>query len=140
MNSPYVKWAANTKRACRDSQDWPISVLFNCAAVSLLSRRALRAIVLGTAELAISCSDLDWERSREIAERRGVSINEDMISAGLSVELDLEALSGPSLVLTEKEQRQLFDRVVRMADSTLAAVARAGIPSSGFGNRWSCCS
>ena len=76
--------------------------------------------------LTISCSDLDWERSREIADRRGVSINEHMISAGLNVELDPEALSGPSLVLSGAEQRLLFDRVARMADSTLAAAGPRG--------------
>ena len=76
--------------------------------------------------LTISCSDLDWERSREIAERRGVSINEHMISAGLSVELDPKALSGPSLVLSEMEQRLLFDRVARMAETALAAAGPRG--------------
>ncbi len=78
------------------------------------------------ARLTISCSDLDWERSRETAERRGVSINEHMISAGLRVELDPKASSGPSLVLSEAEQRLLFDRVARMADSTLAAAGPRG--------------
>ena len=76
--------------------------------------------------LTISCSDLDWERSREIAERRGVSINEHMISAGLRVELDPKASSGPSLVLSEAEQRLLFDRVARMAETTLAAAGPRG--------------
>ncbi|MYE59396.1 MAG: hypothetical protein F4X35_07470, partial [Alphaproteobacteria bacterium] len=76
--------------------------------------------------MTISCSDLDWERSREIAERRGVSINEHMISAGLNVELNPEALSGPSLALSEVEQRMLFDRVARMAEDTLAAVGPRG--------------
>ena len=66
--------------------------------------------------MTISCSDVDWERSREIADRRGVSINEHMIAAGLSVELDPKAL--PALVLSEAEQRLLFDRVARMAEST----------------------
>ena len=78
------------------------------------------------ARLTISCSVLDWERIREITVRRGVSINEHMISAGLSVELDPEALSGPSLALSEAEQRLLFDRVARMADSTLAAAGPRG--------------
>ncbi len=76
--------------------------------------------------LTISCSDLDWERSREIAERRGVSINEHMISAGLNVELDPKAMSGPSLVLSGAEQRLLFDRVARMAETTLAAAGPRG--------------
>ncbi len=80
----------------------------------------------GRVRLTISCSDLDWERSREIADRRGVSINGHMISAGLSVELDPEALSGPSLVLSGAEQRQLFDRVARMADGALAAAGPGG--------------
>ena len=78
------------------------------------------------ARLTISCSVLDWERMREIADQRGVSINEHMISAGLSVELDREALSGPSLALSEAEQRQLFDRVARMAENTLAAAGPRG--------------
>ena len=73
-----------------------------------------------------SCSDLDWERSREIAERRGGSINEHMISAGLGVALDPEALSGPSLALSGAEQRLLFDRVARMAENTLAAAGPGG--------------
>ena len=76
--------------------------------------------------VTISCSDLDWERSREIAERRGVSINEHMISAGLNVELDPKALSEPALVLSEAEQRLLFDRVARMAETTLAAAGPRG--------------
>ena len=76
--------------------------------------------------LTISCSDLDWERSREIAEQRGVSINEHMISAGLNVELDPKALSGRSLVLSGAEQRLLFDRVARMAETTLAAAGPRG--------------
>ena len=76
--------------------------------------------------VTISCSDLDWERSREIADRRGVSINEHMISAGLSVELDPKASSEPSLALSEEEQRLLFDRVARMAEDTLAAAGPGG--------------
>ena len=76
--------------------------------------------------VTISCSDLDWERSREIADRRGVSINEHMISAGLTVELDPKAWSGPALVLSEAEQRLLFDRVARMAENTLAAAGPRG--------------
>ena len=91
--------------------------------------------------VTISCSDLDWERSREIADRRGVSINEHMISAGLTVELDPKALSGPALVLSGEEQRLLFDRVARMAeDHAWWRRAGAGIPSNGSGNRWSFCS
>ena len=78
------------------------------------------------ARLTISCSVLDWERIREITERRGVSINNHMISAGLNVELDPEVLSGPSLALSEAEQRLLFDRVARMAEGTLAAAGPRG--------------
>ena len=78
------------------------------------------------ARLTVSCSVLDWERIREITERRGVSINDHMISAGLNVELDPEVLSGPSIVLSEAEQRLLFDRVTRMAEGTLAAAGPRG--------------
>ncbi len=78
------------------------------------------------ARLTISCSVLDWERIREITERRGVSINDHVISAGLNVELDPEVLSGPSIVLSEAEQRLLFDRVTRMAEGTLAAAGPRG--------------
>ena len=78
------------------------------------------------ARLTISCSHLDWERIREIAEQRGVSINDHMISSGLSVELDPKALSGPSLVLSGTEQRLLIDRVARMAENTLAAAGPRG--------------
>ena len=55
-----------------------------------------------------------------------MSINDHMISAGMTVQLDLEALSGPSLALSEAEQRLLFDRVTRMAESTLAAAGPRG--------------
>jgi len=49
-----------------------------------------------------------------------------MISAGLSVELDPKALSGAALALSKEEQRLLFDRVARMAETTLAAAGPRG--------------
>ena len=55
-----------------------------------------------------------------------MSINDHMISAGLNVELDPEALSGPSFALSEAEQRLLFDRVTRMAEGTLTAAGPRG--------------
>ena len=47
-----------------------------------------------------------------------------MTSAGLNVELDPKALSGPALVLSEAEQRLLFDRAARMAENAQAAGPR----------------
>ena len=35
------------------------------------------------ARLTISCLESEWERIREVAESRGVSINDHVISAGL---------------------------------------------------------
>ncbi len=69
--------------------------------------------------LTISCLDSEWERIREIAERRGVSINDHAVSAGLSVELGPPP-DAPALALSEAEQRRLLDRVDRLADSMLS--------------------
>ena len=56
--------------------------------------------------LTISCLDSEWERIREIAARRGVSINDHAVSAGLSVELS-PPRDAPALALSEAEQRRL---------------------------------
>ena len=69
---------------------------------------------------SISCLDSEWERIREVAERRGVSINDHVISAGLTAELDPARTDPPALALSEVEQRTLLDRVDRLADSMLA--------------------
>ena len=72
------------------------------------------------AEFSISCSASDWERIREVAGRRGVSINDHVISAGLAVELDPAPQDAPALALGEAEQRRLLERVDRLADSMVA--------------------
>ena len=77
--------------------------------------------------LTISCLDSEWERIREIAARRGVSINDLVISAGLSVELAPEPPDAPALALSEAEQRRLLDRVDRLADSMLSAASGGSI-------------
>ena len=69
--------------------------------------------------LTISCLGSEWERIREIAERRGVSINDHAVSAGLSVELG-PPRDAPALALSEAEQRRLLERVDRLADGMLA--------------------
>ena len=76
--------------------------------------------------LTISCLDSEWERIREIAERRGVSINDHAVSAGLSVELG-PPRDAPALALSEAEQRRLLDRVDRLADSMLSAAPEGAI-------------
>ena len=73
------------------------------------------------ARFSISCLESAWERIREVAERRGVSINDHLVSAGLTVDLGPEPPEAPSLALGEAEQRRLLDRVDRLADSMLAA-------------------
>ncbi len=77
--------------------------------------------------LTISCLDSEWERIREIAARRGVSINDHAVSAGLSVELAPEPQDAPALALSEAEQRRLLDRVDRLADSMLSAAPEGAI-------------
>ena len=66
--------------------------------------------------LTTSCPDLDGERTREVAECRGVPINEHMIGAGLSVELGGDGPNDGPAALSAREQRELFDRVARLAD------------------------
>ena len=75
---------------------------------------------------SISCLDSQWERIREAAQRRGVWINEHVISAGLTVALGPEPPDAPVLALSEAEQRRLLDRVDRLAESMLAAAGPHG--------------
>ena len=76
---------------------------------------------------SISCLDSEWERIREVARRRGVSMNDHLVSAGLSVELDPAAPDTPSLALSEGEQRLLFDRVGRLEESMAAGSSGGSI-------------
>ena len=73
------------------------------------------------ARIAISCLESEWERIREVADSRDVSINDHVISAGLNVQLDPAQTEAPTLVLSEAEQRRLLDRVDRLAESMLSA-------------------
>ena len=79
------------------------------------------------ARLTISCLESEWERIREVAESRGVSINDHVISAGLNVELDPAQTDAPALALSEAEQRRLLDRVDRLAESMLSAASGGSI-------------
>ena len=75
------------------------------------------------ARIAISCLESEWERIREVAESRGVSINNHVISAELGVQLDPVQADAPDLALSEAEQRRLLDRVDRLAESMLSAAS-----------------
>ena len=77
--------------------------------------------------IAISCLESEWERIREVADLRGMSINDLMISAGLNVELDPAQTDAPALALSEAEQRRLLDRVDRLAESMLSAASGGSI-------------
>ena len=79
------------------------------------------------ARIAISCLESEWERIREVAESRGVSMNDHVISAGLNVELDPAQTDAPALALSEAEQRRLLDRVDRLAESMLSAASGSSI-------------
>ena len=70
---------------------------------------------------------LGTQRIREVAESRGVSINDHVISAGLNVELDPAQTDAPALALSEAEQRRLLDRVDRLAESMLSATSGGSI-------------
>ncbi len=84
-------------------------------------RRAPRA------RLTISCLESEWERIREVAVSRDVSINDHVISAGLGVQLDPAQTDAPALALSEAEQRRLLDRVDRLAESMLSAASGGSI-------------
>ena len=79
------------------------------------------------ARLTISCQESEWERIREVAESRDVSMNDHVISAGLNVELDPAQTDAPALALSEAEQRRLLDRVDRLAESMLSAASGGSI-------------
>ena len=72
------------------------------------------------ARLTISCLESEWERIREVADSRDVSINDHVISAGLNVQLDPAQTDAPALALSEAEQRRLLDHVDRLAESMLS--------------------
>ena len=76
---------------------------------------------------SISCLDSEWERIREVAEWNGVSINDHVISAGLSVELDPALRDEPALALSEAEQRRLLERMDSLAESMLSAASGSSI-------------
>ena len=78
------------------------------------ARRAVPA-----ARFAVSCRESEWERIREIAARRGQTINRYMIGAALNVDPD-PAPETPALALSEDEQRRLLETVERLADGMLA--------------------
>ena len=86
---------------------------------------------------SISCLDSEWERIREAAQRRGVWINEHVISAGLTVALGPEPPDAPVLALSEAEQRRLLERVDRLAESMLAAAGRRRNSNRSSGSGWS---
>jgi uncharacterized protein (DUF1778 family) len=79
------------------------------------------------ARIAISCLESEWERIREVADSRGASINDHVISAGLNVQLDPAQTDAPALALSEAEQRRLLDRVDRLAESMLSAASGGSI-------------
>lgn len=76
---------------------------------------------------SISCLDSEWERIREVARRCGVSMNDHLVFAGLSVELDPVPPDTPALALSEGEQRLLFDRVGRLEESMAAGSSGGSI-------------
>ena len=77
------------------------------------------------ARFSISCQESDWERIREIAVRKGVSINEHMISAGLTAEPRLPPPEARPL--SDAERRRLLETVDRLADSMLADAGAGAI-------------
>jgi uncharacterized protein (DUF1778 family) len=79
------------------------------------------------ARIAISCLESEWERIREVADSRGASINDHVISAGLNVQLDPAQTDAPALALSEAEQRRLLDHVDRLAGSMLSAASGGSI-------------
>ncbi|MCY4548034.1 MAG: hypothetical protein OXC28_06685 [Defluviicoccus sp.] len=77
--------------------------------------------------IPISCLESEWERIREVAESRGVTINDHVVSAGLTVDLSPAPPEAPALVLSEAEQRRLLDRVDRLAGDMLSATSPGAI-------------
>ena len=58
---------------------------------------------------------------RVLAERKGLSISRYMVECGLTVDPETEPSPPPRLVLDEAEQRALHDRVIAIAERTVAA-------------------
>lgn len=64
---------------------------------------------------SLSCTDAEWERVRERADAAGLSISRYLVGRALTVELprdgDGEVREPPRLVLSEREQREMHDRI-----------------------------
>lgn len=69
------------------------------------------------ARFSISCRESDLERIREIAARKGVSINEHIIFAGLTAEP--RPAAPEARPLSDAERRRLLETVDRLADGML---------------------
>ena len=76
---------------------------------------------------SISCTDVEWERVRVLADRRGLSISRYFVECGLTVGPTTEAPTPPRLVLDEAEQRRLHESVVRIAERTAAAESEEAV-------------
>ena len=64
---------------------------------------------------SLSSTDAEWERVRERADAAGLSISRYLVERALTVELprdgDGELREPPRLVLSEREQRRMHDRI-----------------------------
>lgn len=67
---------------------------------------------------SLSCTDAEWERVRERADAAGLSISRYLVERALTVELprdgDGELREPPRLVLSEREQREMHDRIAHV--------------------------
>ena len=90
------------------------------------------------ARLAVSCRESEWERIREIALRRGMTINEYLVAAALAVD---PAPAAPALALSAAEQRRLLETVGAAGRRHAGRDGRAPRRDrAACGNRSSCCS
>ena len=76
---------------------------------------------------SISCTDAEWERVRRLADAQGMSISRYLVERGLTVELQEEPEAPPRLVLDEREQRELYERVARIAERTVSAESEKAV-------------
>ena len=66
---------------------------------------------------SISCSRLEWERIRALADREGVSMSKLLVERALKRNPPAKVRNPPRLVLSEEEQRTLVETVKATAET-----------------------
>ena len=77
---------------------------------------------------SISCSRLEWERIRALADREGVSMSKLLVDRALKRNPPSKVRNPPRLVLNQEEQRILLETVKSVSETVRALEGTDGTP------------